>query len=150
MKTGLVDFDRDVDSSLLPARLAGCLRGVDADEVEITDNRVTFEGGIFRFVTNWNVLVPFGFGDLTVCPETRQVRYRLSYRQLVIFSATMIGVMEAFVLAFAGPQRLTIVIALSVMWFFALFTNLALGIPRFEDLIRRAVASAPRIGRIVQ
>jgi len=79
-KTGTVDFDHEIDSSLLPAHLAGCLRDVDANAVQVRDNRVTFRGGFFRLVTNWNVLVSFRFGDLAVDSDTCEVRHCLSCR----------------------------------------------------------------------
>jgi len=92
MISGSVGFAQEIDPSLLPKHLAECMRSVDADAVEITNNRVTFKGGVFRFVTNWNVLVPFGFGDVTVDPETRAVVYGLSYRQLAIFYVILISI----------------------------------------------------------
>jgi len=146
METGTLGFDQEVDVSLLPAHLAGCLRGVDADAVEVTDNLVTFRGGIFRFVTNWNVLVPFGFGDLTVNSETREIRYRLSYRQLAIFSTTMVGIVAALVLTFSGFRKLSgSMLALPLMWFVAVFVRAAIESSRFQGLISRAVATAPRV-----
>lgn len=144
--TGTVDFDQEVDSSLLPAHLAGCLRNVDADVVEVRGNRVTFKGGMFRFVTNWNVLVPFGFGALAINSETREIRYCLSYRQLIIFSTTVAVVAAALVLTFSGLRGLSGgMLALPLMWFFAVFINLTIGISRFESLLSSAIATAPRM-----
>jgi hypothetical protein len=82
-KAGVVHFDRDTDASLLPEHLASCLRGIYANSVEVRDTRVTFTGGLFRFVTNWNVLIPFGEGDLTVDSDTGEVRYRVSFFEYV-------------------------------------------------------------------
>lgn len=70
--------------AVLPTHLADCLRGVKAHAIEIEGNHIAFTGGMFRWLSNWNVLVPFGYGDLTVDASTRQVHYRLSSRQLVI------------------------------------------------------------------
>jgi len=84
MHTGDVSFDDEVDLLVLPTHLAACLRDVKARAVEIEGNHIAFTGGMFRLVSNWNVLVPFGYGDLTVDASTRQVHYRLSSRQLVI------------------------------------------------------------------
>jgi hypothetical protein len=84
MHTGDVPFDDGVDLTVLPTHLAKCLRDVRAHAIEIEGSHIAFAGGMFRLVSNWNVLVPFGYGDLTVDPITRQVHYRLSSRQLVI------------------------------------------------------------------
>src|ERR1700685_2514732 len=77
MTTGTVDFGKEVDSSLLAAHIAARLRGVDANDVDARPNSVTFKAGVFRFVTNWNILVSFGFGDLVVDPQTHEIHYRL-------------------------------------------------------------------------
>jgi len=73
-----VPLDQGVDSDSLPAHLARCLRSVDASKVDIIGNRVTFTAGIFRLVSNWNILVGFGSGDLTVDSAACKVRYTLN------------------------------------------------------------------------
>ena len=144
MKTGIVNFDHEIDPSLLPAHLAGCLRDVDANAVQVRDNSVTFRGGFFRFVGSWNVLVPFGFGDLTVDSETCKVRYGLSYGQLVISFTIAIGVMAAVMLALEGPQGiLASMPTLALIWFLAVFVNLSIGFLRFKRFLRRSIATAP-------
>jgi hypothetical protein len=145
---GSVNFDPGVDPSSLPSYLADCLNNVDARAVEVRGNRVTFEGGMFRFVMNWNVLVPFGFGDLTVNPETHEVRYCLSYRQFVISSIIPLGIAAAFVFfrtGFRGMSRS--IIFFPVLWLFVTFANLAIGISRFEGFLESCVAAAPRESR---
>lgn len=145
-KTQTVSFDQEVDSASLPEHLALCLRSVDADTVEVMGNRVTFTGGMFRLVWNWNVLVPFGSGDLTVDSDTCEVRYTLSFRQLVLVATAMTAVMAAFVLALSGlREALGVAFALPLMWFFVVFGNLALGFARFQSFVSRAIATAPRI-----
>lgn len=146
MKSGKLGFDHEIDASLLPAHLATCLRSVDADAVEITNNRVTFKGGVFRFVTNWNVLVPFGFGDVTVDSEAREVAYELSYQQLVIFYATMVGLSAALILAFGSIRGLPKVI-LTLLLFVSVagFINLSLRISDFERFLSRSISTAPRL-----
>jgi hypothetical protein len=147
-KTGAVDFDREIDASLLPAHLASCLRDVDADAVQVKDNRVTFRAGIFRFVTNWNVLVAFGFGDLTVDSVTCKVRYCLSYRQLVIFTLIMAGVTAATILILGSlhgmSQSMLTVLPLGLV---VVFINLALRTYDFKRFLRRSIATAPHVSR---
>ena len=144
MKTGAVDFDREIDPSLLPAHLAGCLRSVDADDVRVRDQRVTFRGGIFRFVTNWNILVAFGFGDLTVDSETCKVRYCLSYRQLIIFTAIMAGVTAATILILGNLQGMSLpLLTVLPLGFSVVFINLVWRIHDFKRFLRRSIATAP-------
>ncbi|MHC4503361.1 MAG: hypothetical protein ACYTFI_08660, partial [Planctomycetota bacterium] len=91
MYTGTVHVDEDVQPSALMPHLAACLRRVRARHVTVDGNRITFKGGVFRFVTNWNVLVPFGTGELEFLPATREVRYRLSLAQLIIVVTVLVG-----------------------------------------------------------
>ena len=86
MYRGCASFDQSVDSTRLPAHLADRLRLVQARNVQVEGYRVTFTGGMFRLVNNWNVLVPFGFGELTVDPERHEIQYAVSFRQLVLMS----------------------------------------------------------------
>jgi hypothetical protein len=149
MTTGAVDFGKEIDSSLLAVHLAVRLRDVDANEIEVRPNHVTFRGGIFRFVTNWNILVSFGFGDFAVDSNTDEIRYRLSYRQLVICSAIMFGVMCLCLLTFSGTQGIIsgtwTILGLLLMWFCLGFINVTIGVWRFERFLGRAIATAPRV-----
>jgi len=69
--------ENDVDPTTLLNHLADCLWKVAASTVEIQRNRVVFTRRMFRLVSNWNVLVPFERGDLTIDADTREVRYCL-------------------------------------------------------------------------
>src|SRR3981081_3196990 len=97
MYTRTIGFDGDVDPAMLPAHIADGLRQLDAHAVEVNLNRVSFTGGILRLVNNWNVLVPFGFGELTVDSDARHIRYRVRFRQLIIVATVMLGTMAGIV-----------------------------------------------------
>src|SRR2546422_3984331 len=85
-----VNFDSAVDLAMLPTHLADRLRQINARTVEVDQNRVSFSGGLFGSCGNrWDVLIPFGVGDLAVDSNTRQLRDRLSFRQLVVVSTIM-------------------------------------------------------------
>jgi hypothetical protein len=147
MKTGSVAIDHEIDPTLLPAHLAECLRGVDASAVEVSGNRVTFKGGVFRFVTNWNVLVPFGFGDLTVDSQSGEVRYRLSCRQLFIFLIVMTVVLTATLLVLAGgsQEMSRSMLTLPLIFIGLIFLNLAIRTWDFRRFLRRSIVTAPRL-----
>jgi hypothetical protein len=142
-----VPLDQGVDSDSLPAHLARCLRSVDPSTVEIIGNRVTFTAGIFRLVSNWNILVGFGSGDLTVDSDACKVRYTLNCWQLVVV-ATVMTVFGAVVLlasvSDSGGKTLSLLPVLPFMWLWFVGGNLAIGIPRFKSFVTRAVATAPR------
>ena len=66
MYRGATSISDLVDLEALPGHLAARLNKVKAHDVTIQGNQVFFKAGMFRFVTNWNVLVPFGLGILTI------------------------------------------------------------------------------------
>ena len=147
IRTGAVRFDLGVDSALLPVHLAGCLRGVDASSIEILGNHVVFTAGMFRLVGNWNVLVPFGSGDLTVDSIACEVRYTLNCWQLVVVATVMIVFGAVILLASvsdSGGKTLWLLPVIPFMWLWLVGGNLAIGIPRFKSFVTRAVATAPR------
>jgi hypothetical protein len=74
-----------------------------------------------------------------------RVRYRLSYRQLVIFATVMTGVMAVFV-SFESRTWAGLVF-IPFMYGWLVGANLAIGIPRFDGFLRRAIETAPRIKR---
>jgi hypothetical protein len=142
MYTRTVIFEGDIDQTMLAAHLADCLRQVDARMIEIDQNRVSFKGGAFRLVNNWNVLVPFGFGDLTINTTSRHISYRLSFRQLTLGATALVALGGVFLCASHSWQGF---VFLPVMWAWLVGGNLAIGLPRFESFIRRAIGTAPRL-----
>ena len=140
--SGSVDFDSAIDSAALPMHLRDCLLQEHASSVELRGNRVEFTAGLFRMVGSWNVLVPFGSGDLTVDPEHRQVRYSLSARQFVLLGTVMVSLISGFMLF--GTRSLTSLAFIPFMLLWLVGGNLVIGVPRFHNFVRRALSSAPR------
>jgi hypothetical protein len=140
-RTGRLQFGDDLNPSALPAYFASVLRKVNAREVKVYGDRVEFNGGIFRLVSSWNVLVPFGSGIVTIHPDIRQVQYQVSCLQLVFVVTVAVGIMSLFILSSAGWQPLLVI---PIAWLWLVGGNLMIGIPRFERFIRRALADIPR------
>ena len=138
-RTGTLSFDAEVDSAALPAYLADALRDADASTVEVRGNCVTFTRRMFRFVSNWNVLVPFESGDMTVDAVARQICYRVSIRQFVLLGTVVIGAITGFVLTFRSWQFLFV---MPLMWLWTVGGNVAIEIYRFERFVGHAMASA--------
>jgi hypothetical protein len=139
-RTGSLQFGDDLDPFALPAYLTGVLQKVDAREVKVYGDRVEFKGGIFRLVSSWNILVPFGSGIVTIRSDIRQIAYQLSCLQLVCVATIAVGIMSLFILASAGWQPLLVV---PITWLWLVGGNLLIGIPRFERFIGRALADVP-------
>lgn len=140
-RTGSLPFDNDVDPTALLNHLADCLWKVSASTVEIQGNRVVFTRRMFRLVSNWNVLVPFERGDLTVDADTREVRYCVSIRELVLLGTGMVALMATFVLASGAPKPL--LLFMPFMWLWLVGGNLGIGLFRFKNFVARAITTAP-------
>jgi hypothetical protein len=144
LEIGTVYFGPDVDQSSLPFHLAAWLNSVHAKGVEVHGDQVTFKRvrmGSYRSGAS------FGVGDLTVNPESREVRYCLSYKGLVIFSIIAFGVAGTFLFispAFASFRSSKWIIFFPILWVFFTCANFVTSISRFEDFLERCVASAPR------
>jgi len=96
---------------------------------------------------SYRTTVSFGFGDLTVDPESREVRYCLSFRGLVISSIVAFGIAAIFLFfspGLAGFRSSKWIIFFPILWLFGTCANFVSGISRFEGFLERCVAAAPR------
>lgn len=140
---GRVEFPPETSTSTLSAHLADRLHAVSAKEVSVEGNSIQFVGGVFRFVTNWNVLVPFGFGNLTIDSANCEVSFRLSYRQLVVCTAVMFLVIVAALLSIGLPPTSWLILASPLIYVFAVTSNIAAGLLHFRYFLRRSIATTP-------
>ncbi len=147
MYSGTIQHDVETQGSQLTQHLAECLRGVRARRVTVDGNRVSFRGGFFRFVSNWNVLVPFGAGELRVDARARRVYYRLSFSQLMITVTSLVGFLGYLMFFLPIPQRSvafppTFVVVFCILaWLGLVGGNLVIGIARFQSFLRRSIES---------
>ena len=142
--TGEVDVHDDIDLTLLLTHLANCLNTVHGRAVRVESGRVTFQGGSL-WVWSWNVLGPFGSGDLTVDAVTRHVRYRVSVLQLVLLATILVGIMAVSLVQESAPYQ--VLRCIPFAWALLIGGNLAIGIPRLQSFVRRSINSAPRLTR---
>jgi hypothetical protein len=138
-----LNIDSAVDLSRLPAHLAAHLQQNKAATVEVNQNHVSFTIGLFGSGRNrWDILIPFGFGDLTVASDTRQLTYRLSFRQLFVAGITKVGILTGF--SYFAWHSLAGLLAAPIWWIWLVGLNLFIGLPRFEQFVSSAVETAPR------
>lgn len=143
MYTKTLTIDSAVDLAKLPAHLAVRLQQIKAGTVEVNQNHISFTGGLFGQGRNrWDILIPFGFGDLTVESSTRQLRYRLSFRQLFLAGTIMVGILTGF--SYFAWHSLSALLAAPIWWIWLVGINLLIGLPRFEKFVNSAVEAAPR------
>lgn len=77
----------DIDAEEAERRLTAFeewLRGAKATDIEREGDTVTFRAGIFRWVSNWNPLVPIGWGRVELSRAEGVLRYDFSCRQLLV------------------------------------------------------------------
>lgn len=145
MYTRALYFGVQVDTNALPPHLVGCLCRVSARDISVNENRVFFKGGMFRFVGNWNVLHPIGFGALTVDAKARCIRYRLSFRQSVLFATSVALLFAGILLAESVPPKVLVILPFAWLWIVGV--NFVSGTVRFNRFLSRTIASAPRVHR---
>jgi hypothetical protein len=116
------------------------LTRVQATSICRAGHKVSFRGGIFRLVFNWNVLGPVDYGEIEVLPGNPViVRYNLSCVQMLVLSTLVVVVFLA--LPWMGGvrtvQETLIVPVFFWLWLFGMnYLVAAVRLPRF---VRKAV-----------
>jgi hypothetical protein len=147
MYTRTINIASEVDAKMLSAHLANSLRQINARTVNVEGNSVLFTGGVFGDGSKWDVLVPFGFGDLTIDSSSRQLRYHLSLRQLVIVTAVLAAFVFVVGLSFYDFRWSDGLIAGIIGWVWLAGLSLLIGLQRFQKFILGAIDTAPRTSR---
>jgi hypothetical protein len=142
MKSKGLPVELNTDTSELVPHLAECLRRERANSVQINGHTILFTGGIFRLVSNWNVLVPFGCGSVSVDPTERVVNYYLSNRQLITV-VTPVAALPAILIWLQKHSTTGIALA-ALFWTWLVGGNILLGRVRFRSFLKRAIRNAPK------
>jgi hypothetical protein len=116
--------------------------------VLIDGGRISFTGGVFRLVSNWNVLVPFGRGVLEVNPAAGVVRYRLDTRQLMTIASVFIAL--AITTCWIDTGTPVVLVMAPLLWLLVVGGILGIGLSRFSDFLRHSLDTAPRRARLWQ
>jgi hypothetical protein len=140
---GVFDFDEGVNKADLLAHLASRFQKVNAGDIQISRDSVSFRGGFFRGVGSWNVLIPFGRGELIVDDIIHEVHYRLSLRQLIFSASAMVGLRACSAWFDTDGHNPFTLFAFAGGWVGLVGGNLAIGIPRFQRFLREAIDALP-------
>jgi hypothetical protein len=132
-------------------RLEAALVGARARALRRERGAVAFEGGSFRLVSNWNLLAPISFGRLDVerGPEGIEVRYHITFEEVVAF-ATLGCVFMAVTLFFLtpGPDMGAVPYVVPVVgWAWLVGGNIAVTLVRFPAFVHRVSVGAEDTGR---
>lgn len=141
MNRGSLPFDERLDPLRLAEHLADALRRVHANDVSVSADRVRFAGGVFRFVSNWNVLVPFGHGELIINRDAKRLEYKVSFGQLTLILVVFSVFAVAFMLASRSPPG-AFPVGLAIIWLWLGGMNVVIGRVRFESFLRKTLDTA--------
>ena len=141
MHTRSVEYGSQVDSTQLGTHLVHCLSRANPLQVRVAGNRIFFKGGVFRWVSNWNVLIPFGHGEIEVDSDSHRVNYSLSYSQWLTLGTIFVFLIGTFILFTSSKRDLWF---LPLIWVWLVGINVVIGISRFEGFIRKCIETAPQ------
>jgi hypothetical protein len=141
MNRGSVPFDHRIDPQRLAELLADALRDVEAKDVTVSIDRVSFSGGTVRLLAPWNVLSPFGRSELFVNVFTGRLEYTVSFRQLGLF---LIAISVFFVVAMTVARFPlgAFPLALAMIWLWLGGMNVLISRIRFEQFLREVIVKA--------
>jgi hypothetical protein len=127
----------ELHADIMAACIVDALRDVRASAIERGGNTITFGGGIFRMVGNWNVLVPVSSGAIEVrAGPDAGISYRFSCLQmLVLVSAMALGV--AVVIPASEPVAIRLGAPVA-MWAWLFGMNFLISTVRLRTFVRRA------------
>lgn len=114
------------------------LRAVRASDIFRDGNRISFRAGIFRFVSNWNILVPVGSGWIQI--EPGNIYYSFSCMELLVITTVMVTLMSTAV-AMVGDASSSEVFGLFILgWAWLFGMNYLIGLFRLPRFIERSVS----------
>lgn len=108
---------------------------VKGRNVRVEGDKVYFSGGMFRLVSNWNILTQIDHGHIEVSDvgEDIIVSYYISFRFLVVAGTVL-------VLIFSGLASLPLPVVV-IAWLWLIGMNLLIAIVRFPRFVARIVQS---------
>jgi len=120
------------------AHLADKLDSVDAYDITHEQDTLSFRGGLFRLVGNWNVLISITRGEIRIDRVAMLVQYRLSFVQIVVIVSLLVCLFPVFALTYGFP-RPAIIPVTCLFEFLLVGGNIATGIRGFEKFIRSSI-----------
>jgi hypothetical protein len=122
-------------------RFTAALAEQRAREVRRESGAVTFwAGALFRLVPSWNLLGPITWGRLDVerGPEGIEVRYHITFTELVTFVTCGVVFMTVTFFRMTGPEMWEVRYVFPVVaWAWLVGGNIATTLGRFPAFVRR-------------
>lgn len=113
------------------------LNEVQASDIQVDENSITFSVALFRFVTNWNLLTNLSGGSIEItAPDTETVcvAFYLNFSRL-FFSLVLVGLIGA---VWSAANRMVLEMLLPAAFFTAAVAlNYGITAWRFSGFIRK-------------
>lgn len=109
--------------------------------ISIIDNSIQFKAGMFRGVTNWNLLVTITSGIINFDEESSSLVYKLSFKQLIlfgIFASISFGLFSLSNNAASSIVSMFIMFQLMV-WLWLVGMNFLICVMRFRSFIEKCI-----------
>jgi len=135
----LFDAKNHAPENLLRSIISS-LKKVKASNIRNDQNRITFSGGILRFVMGWNILCAISSGEITFEKNNDKLslNYHLKFTEMfVIVTIMVLGFMGPFIFQARNLSPFPKIIILLFMWLWLFGGNYLLTIFRFPGFIRK-------------
>ena len=130
-----VDTPPDGGIAAVMQKVEEALRHAKATRLRVTSDSITFRGGPFRGVTNWNILLPISSGELrfTRCDRAVLVHYHISWLGLSLVTVALVTIALIFS-GFGSALALLIPFA----WLFYLLGDYTIAVDGFPQFLASA------------
>ena len=120
------------------------LKDARASSATIHENRIEFEGGVFRWVSRWNLLLSICKGKVEVWTSGNGIRmeYALSFRELFVVSVAMSCFLGVAAARPSGATGRSAAIFGLVVFSFFFFVNRVIALVRFRAFLKKCVKDA--------
>jgi hypothetical protein len=142
-----VDVPASVDLDNIMQSVVFALEDAEPSRVSLYKQQITFRGGPFRLVHNWNILVPITSGNIHFCVEPGRVvvRYRIYFLEAFLFYTLPLCFYAAYWIIALRPHAVAFYEVTLVIWLMLLGLTYFITELRFPCLIREAVERSVRL-----
>jgi len=128
-------------------RATHALTAVSAQNISVNDRKISFTGGMFRFVWNWNVLIQIGYGYV-ILRETDDafvICYYASFRQMFVILSLLVSFFGLNLFMRDHFPLAETLGAMAFVWLFLFGVNLAIAMVQFPSFVKSMLWGGGRI-----
>jgi len=142
-----VDVPASADLNSIMQSVVFALEDAEPSRVSVYKQHITFRGGPFRLVHNWNILVPITSGKIHFCVEPGRVvmRYRIYFLEAFLIYTLPLSFYAAYWIIASRPHAVAFYPVTILVWLMLLGLTYFITELRFPCLIREAVERSVRL-----